>query len=263
MDLYNIKAVDLRDNYHTAIGIAGFLNEYGNRADLQAFLERSQPNFVGRNYTTILVNEGLDDQSKPGGEANLVIQYIAGLTIPDAVTYYSVGGSPPYIPDLLTPNNTNEPYEEFLEYLLNPDQTTKIPEVISISYGDKEQTVPKNYAERVCNQFAQLGARGTTVLVSSGDDGVGDSSLDPFDHKCFSNDGKNTTRFQPEFPAGCPFVTTVSATVGTSHETGVLFSGGGFSEYFKQLAWQSDKIQAYLTGAPETYEGLYNPEGRA
>ncbi|KAF9286901.1 hypothetical protein BGZ68_002443 [Mortierella alpina] len=228
MELYKIKDVDLHDKNHPTIGIPGFLGEYGNRDDLQTFLERYQPDFVGRNYTTILVNGGLDDQSKPGGEANLDIQYIAGLTIPDAVTYYSVGGSPPFIPDLLTPNNTNEPYEEFLEHLLNPNQTTKIPEVISISYSDKEQTVPKSYAERICNLFAQLGARGTTVLVASGDDGV-----------------------------------AVGATIGMSPERGVLFSGGGFSEYFQQPAWQRDKVQSYLATTPEAYKDLYNPEGRA
>ena len=49
--------------------------------------------------------------------------------------------------------------------------------------------------------FAQLGARGVSVLFSSGDTGVGSA--------CQTNDGKNTTRFLPIFPAACPFVTSV------------------------------------------------------
>ena len=49
--------------------------------------------------------------------------------------------------------------------------------------------------------FAQLGARGVSVIFSSGDGGVGTA--------CLSNDGKNTTEFQPQFPAACPFVTSV------------------------------------------------------
>jgi tripeptidyl-peptidase-1 len=71
------------------------------------------------------------------------------------------------------------------------------PQVISTSYGDDEQSVPQAYAERVCKQFAAVGARGTSLLFSSGDNGVG--SFDPAE--CISNDGKNTTKFLPAFPA--------------------------------------------------------------
>lgn len=62
--------------------------------------------------------------------------------------------------------------------------------------------VPLDYATEVCNLFAQLGARGSSIMFSSGDDGVGAGN-------CLTNDGKNTKRFQPNFPASCPFVTTV------------------------------------------------------
>ena len=44
--------------------------------------------------------------------------------------------------------------------------------------------------------FAQLGARGTTLLFGSGDAGVGGGN-------CKTNDGKNVTQFQPAFPASC------------------------------------------------------------
>ena len=48
----------------------------------------------------------------------------------------------------------------------------------------------------VCSGFAKLGVRGSSVLFSSGDYGVGGGS-------CSSNDGKNTTEFIPIFPASC------------------------------------------------------------
>lgn len=48
-----------------------------------------------------------------------------------------------------------------------------LPQVISNSYGDEEDTVPLSYATYVCNQIAQLGARGISILASSGDIGVG------------------------------------------------------------------------------------------
>jgi tripeptidyl-peptidase I len=106
---------------------------------------------------------------------------------------FSTGGSPPYIPDANTPANYNEPYLDWLNYILNQ---TSIPQTISTSYGDDEQTVPFDYAVSVCNAFAQLGARGSSVLFSSGDSGVGGP-------KCTSNDGTNRTEFLPNFPASC------------------------------------------------------------
>ena len=107
---------------------------------------------------------------------------------------YSTGGSPPYLPDKLTANNTNEPYLTWLQYIL---AQANIPQVISISYGDDEQTVPQSYATAVCNGFAQLGVRGISVLLPSGDNGVGPGPA------CFTNDGRNKTTFLPIFPGGC------------------------------------------------------------
>jgi tripeptidyl-peptidase-1 len=45
------------------------------------------------------------------------------------------------------------------------------------------------------------GARGVSVMFSSGDGGVGDGNPNPATQKCFSNDGRNVTRFLPAFPA--------------------------------------------------------------
>ena len=61
--------------------------------------------------------------------------------------------------------------------------------------------VPESYARRVCAGFAQLGARGVSLLFASGDYGVGDGSADPEYNRCITNDGRNATRFMPSFPA--------------------------------------------------------------
>ncbi|KAF9958066.1 hypothetical protein BGZ72_000931 [Mortierella alpina] len=262
-ELYKMKGVNPHAKSLSTIGVAGFFNEYGNRADLQTFLEKYRSDFKGRNYTTVLVNGGLDDQSKPGYEANLDIQYTAGLATPEAVRYYSVGGSPPFQPDQNVPTNTNEPYEEFLEFLVRNTTKNKLPDIISISYADYEQTVPRTYAERICTLFSKLGAMGTTVLAASGDFGVGGSASEGSPAKCFTNDGKNTTRFQPMFPASCPFVTAVGGTVGMSPETAVAFSGGGFSNYFKQPSWQSDKVRSFFNVLGTKHDRLYDRTGRA
>ena len=65
--------------------------------------------------------------------------------------------------------------------------------------------VPEAYAKRVCSKFAQLGARGVSVLVASGDQGTGDVNPDPeTSNLCIANDGSNRTIFLPMFPASCP-----------------------------------------------------------
>lgn len=52
--------------------------------------------------------------------------------------------------------------------------------------------------------MAALGARGVSVVFSSGDGGVGDGNADPDLQQCYSNDGRNVTKFLPTFPASCP-----------------------------------------------------------
>lgn len=42
-------------------------------------------------------------------------------------------------------------------------------------------------------------------MFSSGDGGVGDNNPNPATQQCFTNDGRNTTRFIPSFPASCVY----------------------------------------------------------
>lgn len=95
------------------------------------------------------------------------------------------------------------PYVDWLDHLLSLP-TSALPLSISTSYGDDEQTVPRAYAIRACRGFAQLGARGVSVIFSSGDWGVGDDNPDLETHECFTNDGEERRRFLPVFPASCP-----------------------------------------------------------
>ncbi|GLB42698.1 putative pro-kumamolisin, activation domain [Lyophyllum shimeji] len=250
--LYNTTDYKPAATDRNTIGVAGYLGEYANRKDLQTFFTKFRPDAVNSSYTTIQVNGGGDDQNVPGQEANLDIQYTTGMTFPMPNIYYSTAGSPPFTPDSANPTNTNEPYLEWLTFILN--QTT-IPQTITTSYGDDEQTVPEDYARKVCNLFAQLGSRGSTVFFSSGDYGVGEGD-------CKTNDGTNRQIFQPAFPASCPFVTAVGGTTGIP-ETAIDFSGGGFSRYFARPSYQASAVSSYLGSLGNTYKGLYNETGRA
>jgi tripeptidyl-peptidase-1 len=139
-----------------------------------------------------------------------------------------------------------------------------IPQVISTSYGDDEQTVSLAYATEVCNKYAQFGARGVSLLYASGDYGVG------ADGTCLSNDGLNTTEFLPSFPNDCPYVTNVGATANYPEVAAYdprfeipFTSGAGFSNYFAMPAWQKKAVEAYIASLDGEYDGLYNKSGRA
>jgi tripeptidyl-peptidase I len=250
------------------IGFNNYLNQTPIRPDIFSFLQKYRPEAApnaylfrsieiaggsAAQYTPLTLEQAAgDDISK---EANLDAQTILGMTFPQPVYSYSTGGSPPFVPDINTPTDTNEPYLTWVNYVVGQQD---VPQVISSSYGDDEQTIPKSYADRVCQQFAQLGARGISLLVSSGDGGLGGQD----NSACFTNDGKNTSTFLPEFPASCPYVTTVGATEqfepevaayrypgigpdGNNH--GFYASGSGFSYYFDRPSYQDKVVPAYVS----------------
>jgi tripeptidyl-peptidase-1 len=260
--LYNAVSYNTSATNGNQLGLTAYLEQYANNMDLQQFFKLENPSAYGSNYTFVSVNGGLNNQSyaAAGDEANLDTQFGFGLTWPTPGTFYSTAGEPPFDPDMFTLTDTNEPYSYWLDYVLSQEY---LPQTISTSYGDDEQTVPFTYASRVCADMAILGARGVSVVFSSGDSGVGDGDPNPATQVCYSNDGLNVTKFLPVFPASCPYVTAVGATVNIP-ETATNFSGGGFSNYFPRPDYQEAAVSEYLAKlAPGTYEGLYNSTGRA
>lgn len=113
--------------------------------------------------------------------------------------------------------------------------------VISISYGGGESDVPSYYTKRQCDEIMKLGLQGTTVVISSGDDGVGSFEGDGGANGCAGPEGKV---FYPASDATCPYVLAVGSTQldkvsGNSStpkyvesSTARFPSGGGFSSMF-------------------------------
>ncbi|KAL4804048.1 peptidase S8/S53 domain-containing protein [Aspergillus unguis] len=258
-DLYNTEGYKASNKTGNKVAFASFLEEYARYDDLAEFEEHYAPYAIGQNFSVVSINGGLNDQdsTSDSGEANLDLQYIVGVSAPIPVTEYTVGGRGKLIPDLSSPDpddNSNEPFLDFLEAVLKLDKKD-LPQVISHSYGEDEQTIPESYARTVCNLYAQLGSRGVSVLFSSGDSGVGAA--------CQTNDGKNTTHFPPQFPASCPWVTAVGGTNGTAPEAGVYFSSGGFSDYWPRPAYQDAAVEEYLEILGDKQSQYYNRSGRA
>jgi len=262
-ELYNAVGFSASAKNGNQIGITGYLGEFANNEDLQSFYADQRPDALNSSFKFVSVNGGQDPQnlSQAGPEADLDVQFAFGLTFPTPSTFWSTAGMPPFIPDIGTPTDTNEPYTTWLDFVL---AQPVIPQTISTSYGDDEQTVPVNFATRVCNGFAQLGARGVSLMFSSGDGGVGDGDPDPATQQCFTNDGRNTTKFLAGFPASCPFVTAVGGTIHVP-EVAVSFSGGGFSNTFSRPSYQDVVVEDFLKNKlPKgRYAGLFNPNGRA
>ncbi|KAI4868398.1 tripeptidyl-peptidase [Hypoxylon rubiginosum] len=251
--LYNIKYTASPEGNLVAFG--SYLEEYARYSDLQSFERQYLSAASGQNFSVQLVNGGLNDQSSSddSGEANLDVQYVLAVSSPIPIVEYSTGGRGPLVPTHDEPGpSTNEPYLEFLTYLLDQEDSA-LPQTISTSYGEEEQSVPAEYALRVCNLYMQLGARGVSVLFSSGDSGPGDSCIRESDQAPY---------FQPSFPAGCPYVTSVGATYNVAPEQAVSFSSGGFSSLHAQPAWQASAVKAYLSKIGSTYSAYFNASNR-
>ncbi|KAH8168654.1 pro-kumamolisin, activation domain-containing protein [Sarocladium implicatum] len=247
-------------------GIAGFLEENANYDDALTFLKRNSPEIAatGYNFSTDLINGAVNEQNpaKAGAEAALDMQYAMPLGYPSNITYHLAAGRGVQLNDSGEPTPdqfvTNEPYLEFLQHFLNkPDD--EIPHVLSISYADDELSVPRPYAKRVCAMFGLLTARGTSVLVGSGDGGARGAR----DSSCIVNDGSGRKAAMVTFPGTCPWVTAVGAVTNKDPLTGADFSTGGFSQYFRRPYWQDDAVEGYVKALDGRLKGLYDCTMRA
>ncbi|KAL7940291.1 peptidase S8/S53 domain-containing protein [Trichoderma barbatum] len=133
--------------------------------------------------------------------------------------------------------------------------------VISMSYEAGELFYPDAYMMRQCAEFMKLALQGTTVVVSSGDDGVGAA---PY---C---EGPEETFFTGLHPSSCPYVLSVGGTewqlpAGKSPQPwavlnevpaySVYVTGGGFSNVFPMPSYQKDAVAAYFSKVQLPFKG--------
>ncbi|TVY45378.1 Tripeptidyl-peptidase [Lachnellula subtilissima] len=153
--------------------------------------------------------------------------------------------------------------------------------VISISYGGQEADLPVAYQRRQCTEFMKLGMQGVSVVLASGDSGVAGPTGDDSSDGCLGTG----QIFSPDFPATCPYITTVGSTtlpaggnVTDDAETSTTRfpSGGGFSNIYATPEYQQSAVDDYLTNSPPPYVsytttdngaigadgGIYNKGGR-
>jgi len=96
-------------------------------------------------------------------------------------------------------------------------------------------------------------------VYSSGDSGPGWS--------CRNSDpnAPNKAKFLPQFPASCPWVTSVGGTWQTDPvEQAVFFSSGGFSDKFPMPKYQATQVSHYFRQHDEwkQFAPYFNKTGR-
>jgi tripeptidyl-peptidase I len=236
--LYQVDTSAIKHVEGNLQAVVSFIGQYWNPKDLAEFNDIWAPLNKGRNITKQI---GQNNPNDVGLEANLDTQYLTGIgTLVDTWVWYN--------------SNQDTP---FLAWLLQVANTTKLPHVFSISYGEYENGLSKAYAFRVNNEFAKLAARGVSVMVAAGDSGAGGNC-------------SNNNAFSPDFPASSPWVTSVGGLVGgdagktPTGEEADFISGGGFSTLFAQPAYAKDAVQTYLsTAAKLPPAGSFNRTGNA
>ncbi|EKM48428.1 uncharacterized protein PHACADRAFT_266366 [Phanerochaete carnosa HHB-10118-sp] len=218
--LYGIPATKATQSSNQ-LGVSGFIEQFASQADLTTFLNTSRPDLKGATFALQTLDGGSNPQSgsEAGIEANLDIQYTVGVASGVPVTFISVG------------ENFNDSdlggFLDIVNFLLGESNP---PQVLTTSYDSNENEISRSLANNLCNAYAQLGARGTSILFASGDGGVSGSQP------------QSCSEFVPTFPSGCPFMTSVGATQLTSSsggETAASFSSGGFSNYFGTPSYQT------------------------
>ncbi|KAH8989246.1 subtilisin-like protein [Lactarius akahatsu] len=224
-----------------ALGIVGILNGYPSPEDLATFMSVYRSDGTDAAITVVQVNGGGYDPTNPDDEANADTQYAVAMTYPTPVIFYSTGQGPAGTTDWLV---------SWFDYIL---MEVNIPRTISISYVFDEKTTSEAYATYICTQFGMLGILGVSVLIATGDDGVG-----PGD--CVADDG--SVQFIPTFPATCPYVTAVGGTTGHGPEMAASISGGGFSNIFRRPYYQEQAVTEFLQHLGNQYEGNYNATSR-
>lgn len=253
---YNIKGYTPAKN-KTTFGITGFLGEVYSPTDLDLYLAQFAKNVPADTTIPVIPINGGPTAVGGEGEANLDTQITVPLTWPVNNIFWSTGGEPPFTPVGSSVNNTNEPYLDWLQYIA---KEKNLPTTITSSYGDDERTVPEDYARAVCFEYLKLGARGVSFFTSAGDAGAGDSD------SCATENGKQVVKeYLPDFPASCPWVTTIGGTSGYGDaEAGEHDGGSGFSNYFSRPFYQWADVERYLHGLDKNITApKFNRNGRA
>ena len=146
--------------------------------DLTDFVDTYRAGGADASFTFVPLTDNMGD---PGLTSNVAVQYATAMAYPTPLFFLGTTVTDTSLVDLLL----------FLMSLAS------IPQTIGISYNYFfEPVFPEESAEYICFLFARLAVRGVSVLVASGNRGVGDEH-------CVDREGN--VKFVPEFPSSCTY----------------------------------------------------------
>ena len=230
---YNVEGVKASGATNASVAFTQFVGQEYSPSDLTAFIGAYSP---AQNGQKIAKKIG---HPVPGSgiEANLDSQYLLAMS----------NGVPTWVWDNQHKNKVNN-QEPWVEFFTNVSSDATVPSLVSISYGEGENTLTKTYIDRADVELQKAAARGLTLLASSGDNGSG----------CKDN------RFVANFPTSLPHITSVGGTQDCTPSTGAAgFSSGGFSNSFPRPAWQAAAVAEFLKSANLPPQSYWNRTGRA
>ncbi|KAH9006770.1 subtilisin-like protein [Lactarius hatsudake] len=215
-----------------AIGIVGILNDYPSPEDLATFMSEYRSDGTDAAITVVQGQRWGIRPDQPLWRVEPRHPVCCGHGVSDPGNLLQcrprAGGTTDWL-------------VSWFDYILMEEN---IPQTISISYAIDERFTSEEYAI----------ALGVSVLVSTGDDGVGKGDR-------VANDG--IVRFISSFPATCPYVPAVGGTTGSKPEFAASFSGGGgFSNIFRRPYYQEQAVTEYLQHLGNQYQGKYNATSR-
>ncbi|CAO1636831.1 unnamed protein product [Sympodiomycopsis kandeliae] len=235
------------------LGIIGWLSETFDQPSLTTYLKKFRPEAAG--YVVPSYLAPTSKRGDNGGEGDLDIQMGVSSIWPLNVTWYSYGdGSQQKTLSSIT-----------FEGIAALPETLR-PKVISISYSAGESFTDADTSAAECASAQKLTALGTTIVVSSGDGGVG----------CVPR-GSNDTRIRATYPGTCPYIVSVGATAPYNYDAApdiapeVLLgynsldeveSGAGISYWYKRPNFQTEVVDKYLTSSANQAKGNYSENGR-
>ncbi|TFK80778.1 subtilisin-like protein [Polyporus arcularius HHB13444] len=274
------------------IGVVEYTPQSHIPSDFDVFFGNYSKGQIGERPKLVSIDGGSLVPGGDIGESSLDLQYVMGLVgkkqevllyqVGDAVlsgsfnnlldaldgSYCTFKGGDDPIADSFYPDNSPGGYK-------GPEDCgdKKTAFVISTSYGYQEADLTPAYMQRQCTEYGKLSLTGMTFVYSSGDSGVAG-----FGNLCLNDEGEQIpgtsgTSFNPTFPGGCPYVTSVGATQVvpgnkvTDRESAVFQrfpSGGGFSNVFPRADFQKGAVTNYLGKFPPGYaQDIFNDSGRA
>jgi len=281
-EVYGLPSAPVRNG--ATMATIEFVQSFDN-ADIHEFMELMGLPKVGIADYNIVGNFN-NTPTVPGGESILDVEYMLAMAPNASLTYYAVADCYPYCQN-----------EGFLQWLFYIGCQEKPEQVQSLSYGRQEftavdATLPGalEILERIDFEFVKLGLIGTTIVTSSGDNGVcgAQNPLHP----------RGCAQSVPEWPVTSPYVVAVGATqlsdkyspvcgsrwssffnlsiqctgngeVACQSDQGcVVTTGGGFSNFYTRPYWQEKAVSNFLEvgsfapGYP-TDEEFFNKQGRA